>query len=96
MRKLFRVGLLMSTAITMAACMGHGTRYNQQYYWKHAQVISPVVVPSDIHVKPALGMYPAPPIAVSGSNTQPSLVPPGSQIAYYQQVLSSKKRSSLK
>jgi hypothetical protein len=87
MTKLLKTGMLMTAFAALGGCMmGHGTKYSQQYYWKHAQVISPVVVPSDIRVKPALGMYPAPHVDVSGTNAQPSLVPPGSKIEYYQNV----------
>lgn len=83
MMRLIQSGLVLSALVALAGCT-HGTKYTQQYYWKHAQVISPVVVPSDIRVKPALGMYPAPAVDVSGAAIQPSLVPPGSKIEYYQ------------
>lgn len=92
MMKLLRTGILMTSFAALTACMGHGTKYNQQYYWKHAQVISPAVIPADIHVKPALGMYPAPQVDMPGVKTQPSLIPPGSKIEYYQHMTRVKKR----
>jgi hypothetical protein len=95
MMKLVGTGILLVAAASLVGCMGHDRKYSQQYYWKHAQVISPVVVPNDIRVKPALGFYPAPGIDESGSNQQPSLVPPGSKIHYYQHLNRMKKKGHL-
>ncbi len=93
MTKLLRTGIVITAVAAMAGCMGHDRdKYRQQDYWKHSQVVSPAVIPSDIRVKSGLGFYPAPPIDVSGDKRPPSLVPPGSKIEYYQNMNRQKKK----
>lgn len=95
MKNLWRAGMLLGGASLLVACVGHSGRYRQQFYWRHAQVIPPVVVPSDIRVKPALAYYPAPHMAVVGEHRPPSLIPPGSKIEYYRHLDHMKNRGSI-
>lgn len=68
------------------ACSKQRVKYSSTNYLKEAAYVNPVVIPSDIRVKPAMSLYNVPPVATNGDANPPSLIPPGSKVRYYQDL----------
>ena len=86
---------MKNTLVTLAICavaasLSGCARLHEQPYTQHAQMISPVVIPEGIRVKPAEPFYPIPPVHAQGS-LHPSLYPPGGNVALDVKELKEKK-----